>query len=120
MKKQRFYCKSCTHTFSVHSSKVEKTGLFQTKSSSTPYLNLLNLSEELKETYRFYESILYALKDKKFFCFRVAFQNSAPHCSNIMKVSRRTLQYHTKKCHIEMAFGYGYSNGPLEGTNNKM
>ncbi len=37
-----------------------------------------------------------------------------------MKVSQRTLNYHLEEGHIETAFLYNYSNGPLEGSNNKV
>ncbi|MFL2117902.1 ISL3 family transposase [Marinilactibacillus psychrotolerans] len=81
---------------------------------------LLNLSEELREAYQFYQNILYALKEKQFSYFQETLENTPSDCSDIMKVTRRTLQYHTKKGHIETAFHYSYSNGPLEGTNNKV
>ncbi|WP_208559316.1 transposase [Marinilactibacillus kalidii] len=81
---------------------------------------LLAYSSELQENYRFYQELLHALKTKNFAQFRNTLKETIFEYRNPMKISQKTLHYHLEEGHIETAFLYNYSNGPLEGSNNKV
>ncbi|MFC6465609.1 ISL3 family transposase [Marinilactibacillus sp. GCM10026970] len=81
---------------------------------------LLSFSSELGESYRLYQDLLHALKTKNYSQFQNTLKQTTFDYHNTMRISQRTLHYHLKEGHIETAFLYRYSNGPLEGSNNKV
>ncbi|MGY3725684.1 ISL3 family transposase [Granulicatella balaenopterae] len=80
---------------------------------------LLEQSEELKATYRIAHQLRDALADKDFEQFKAALIE-AKH-SPISKGLRRLIRTFTKLLpYIENTFNYPYTNGPIEGLNNKI
>lgn len=79
---------------------------------------LLSLDEELKATYDFYQDVLFSIKHRKFNFFNQTIENPPTNLSPEMKTSLKTLRKyngyigHMLECH--------YTNGVLEGINNKI
>lgn len=80
---------------------------------------LLSQDEELKATYKFYQDILYAIKNRNVKFLEKALNDVAiSSVSDYMKTSIKTLKNNLE--YIENAIVYKYSNGPVEGINNKI
>ncbi|MGY3725572.1 transposase, partial [Granulicatella balaenopterae] len=97
-----------------------KVALIEAKHSPISIVDyLLEQSEELKATYRIAHQLRDALADKDFEQFKVALIE-AKH-SPISKGLRRLIRTFTKLLpYIENTFNYPYTNGPIEGLNNKI
>lgn len=79
---------------------------------------LLDLGHEYKVTYQFYQDILYAYDKKDFILFQETLKEAPEGLSSYMKTSLRTLK---KYCsYVENTFSNPYTNGPIEGINNKI
>ena len=79
---------------------------------------LLSLGEEFRITYEFYQRLLYAF-DKKDYNYFVHCLNTAPDgLSSYMNTSLKTLKKYQK--YVKNTFIYPYTNGPIEGINNKI
>ena len=79
---------------------------------------LLSLDPTLRDTYQFYQDLLYAIHQNDFESF-MAYLNEPPvQLSSYMKTSVKTLKKYAPA--IQNTFVYAYSNGPLEGINNKI
>lgn len=77
---------------------------------------IINTNQELKNTYKIYQSILRSVrnKDSKLFCNIV----SSKH-DNISEYMKTTLKSLNKfSYHIIMSFKYNLNNGIIEGVNN--
>ncbi|WP_404975455.1 ISL3 family transposase [Weissella paramesenteroides] len=84
---------------------------------------LLALSPELRSAYNFYQDVLYAVRHQDFNQLQkvVTTSNQDPRFQQLpeaMKKARRTLKHHLSE--IQNSFIYKFSNGPVEGTNNKI
>jgi len=84
---------------------------------------LLTLSPELRSVYNFYQDILYAMRYKDFEQLQTAVTTSTQeprfqHLPETMKKAQRTLRKHLPE--IKNSFIYQFSNGPVEGANNKI
>ena len=79
---------------------------------------LLSLSKELSETYGLYQNLLYCSKNNDFEAFSDLLLLSNELISEPMKTSIRTLKKHLPR--INNTFKFQFSNGPLEGTINKI
>ena len=79
---------------------------------------LLSLSKELSETYGLYQNLLYCCKNNDFEAFSDLLLLSNELISEPMKTSIRTLKKHLPR--INNTFKHPFSNGPLEGTINKI
>lgn len=84
---------------------------------------LLQLSDELRDSYNFYQEIIFAVsRSNQDYLDAALFpdKNDAQyqHLAGQMKHARRTLRRHREE--ILNSFIYGYSNGPVEGANNKI
>lgn len=84
---------------------------------------LLQLSDELRDSYNFYQEIIFAVsRSNQDYLDAALFpdKNDAQyqHLAGQMKHARRTLCRHREE--ILNSFIYGYSNGPVEGANNKI
>lgn len=84
---------------------------------------LLALSDELRDAYTFYQGVLYAIETRDGEELkRVLYptKNDAQYRSlpKEMKKARRTIRKHFDE--IINSFIYGFSNGPIEGSNNKI
>lgn len=79
---------------------------------------LLELGGTFRVTYNFYQRLLHAF-DKQDYDSFIDCLNSAPKgLSSYMKTSLRTLKKY--QIYVENTFSYPFTNGPLEGTNNKI
>lgn len=84
---------------------------------------LLALSDELRDAYAFYQGILYAIENRDEAELKSVLyptKNDAQYRSlpKAMKKARRTIRKHFDE--IINSFIYGFSNGPIEGSNNKI
>jgi len=79
---------------------------------------LIDLDPELKATYELYHDIRYCIKHKDFSLLNRTLSNVNNLISDYMKTSVKTLQKYIG--YIENSFIYDYTNGILEGINNKI
>lgn len=79
---------------------------------------ILSLDSTLKATYEMYQDLLYYSKHNDFDGFKQAVTSMKPEVSSQMHTSIKTLKKHLSR--IKNTFKYSYSNGPLEGINNKI
>ena len=99
--------------------KYEYHRLFKGYKSETEVIDyLVSLDSTLQDTYQFYQDLLYAIHQNDFEAF-IARLNAPPvQLSHYMKTSSKTLKKYTPAIHN--TFIYAFSNGPLEGINNKI
>ena len=99
--------------------KYEYHRLFKGYKSETEVIDyLISLDSTLQDTYQFYQDLLYAIHQNDFEAF-IARLNAPPvQLSHYMKTSSKTLKKYTPAIHN--TFIYAFSNGPLEGINNKI
>ncbi|MFU7519660.1 ISL3 family transposase [Vagococcus salmoninarum] len=79
---------------------------------------LVSLDPVLKATYTTYQELLYYSKNNDFQGFKATVTQANPDVSNVMSTSLKTLKKHLSR--IKNTFQYSYSNGPLEGSINKI
>lgn len=79
---------------------------------------LLSIDEDLYRAYDIYQNISYALRNKNYFLFETYLQASLKLADNYMLTSLKTFKEYLK--FIDNSLKYSYSNGPLEGFNNKV
>lgn len=79
---------------------------------------LLSLNKGLTETYKLYQDLLYCCKTNDFAAFSDLLLLSNQLNSESMVTSVRTLKKHLPR--IKNTFRYTFSNGPLEGSINKI
>ena len=77
---------------------------------------LINLDDELKNTYWLYQNLLYAFKKKDFNLLKTSLQNFNNNISSYMKTSVKTLLEFLP--YIKNTFNNNYHNGFIEGNNN--
>ena len=77
---------------------------------------LLSQERELKETYDFYQSVLYALQRKDYQLFLKIIDAEYEGISEYMKTTQNTLKEF--KNHIKNTLEQPYSNGVMERNNN--
>ena len=77
---------------------------------------LINLDDELKQTYLTYQDILYALKNKDYHLLSNSLHNFNSNISSYMKTSIKTLTEFLP--FIKNTFTNNYHNGFIEGNNN--
>ncbi|MDT2848089.1 transposase, partial [Vagococcus carniphilus] len=70
------------------------------------------------DTYRLYQELLYCCKTNDFDAFSAILSTSDSSISQPMITSVTTLKKHLPR--IENTFRYPFSNGPLEGSINKI
>lgn len=93
--------------------------LFKGYKSETEVIDsLISLDPMLSDTYRFYQDLLYAIHQNDFDSFIASLNEPSIHLSSYMKTSVKTLKKYAPA--IKNTFVYAYSNGPLEGINNKI
>jgi transposase len=81
---------------------------------------LLSFDSTFKETYTVYQWLLQAYKNNDFDRFKsiVLSRKNDPTLSKVMRTSLRTLYKHLDE--INHTLSSSFSNGPLEGINNKI
>ena len=77
---------------------------------------LINLDDELKQTYLVYQDLLSSLKNKNFSLLNNTLQNHHNNISTYMKTSIKTLLQFLP--FIKNTFEHNYHNGFIEGNNN--
>ena len=77
---------------------------------------LININEELKDTYEMYQNILYALKHNKINDLELILNNKDLKISDYMKPSVKTLKEYLS--YIKNTLSNSYHNGFVEGNNN--
>ena len=77
---------------------------------------LINIDEELKETYNIYQNILYAIKNNKYINLKNTLSNASDKISSYMKTSVKTLTNYLP--YIKNTLSNSYHNGFIEGNNN--
>ena len=77
---------------------------------------LINLDDELKQTYLIYQDLLYALKKKNYSLLNKSLHNYNVNISSYMKTSIKTLLEFLP--FIKNTFNNNYHNGYIEGNNN--
>lgn len=77
---------------------------------------LINLDDELKNTYLVYQDLLFALKHKNFDLLKSTLYNNNSCISSYMKTSIKTLIEFLP--FIKNTFNNNYHNGYIEGNNN--
>ena len=93
--------------------------LFKKQMVSTEIVDyLLTLDPELRATYTYYQDLLDAYHSRDFDDFDARLTAVPPLVSEEMTTSIRTLKKHKER--LRNTFASSYSNGPLEGTINKI
>ena len=87
---------------------------FMTQSDVVNYL--ININDELRETYDVYQNILYALKHNNYNQLRLSLYDNNDNISTYMKTSIKTLKKYLP--HIKNTLFNPYHNGFVEGNNN--
>ncbi len=77
---------------------------------------LINLDDELKQTYLVYQDLLYSLKYKNYDLLNNTVHNHSNIISSYMKTSIKTLLEFLP--YIKNIFNNNYHNGYIEGNNN--
>lgn len=81
------------------------------------FLNyLLNLSDELKNTYNVYQNLLDAFQNDNFDLFNDTINQKYTNVSDYMLTSIKTLKEFSP--YIKNSFKYQFNNGFIEGNNN--
>ena len=79
---------------------------------------LLDLDEELKSSYELYQKIMLYLRNADFLGLQNTLSNVSPNVSTYMKTSIKTIRKYIT--YVENTLKYSYTNGVLEGINNKI
>lgn len=77
---------------------------------------LVNLNNELKETYILYQNLLYSFKKNNYDLLKKTLNKQNINISSYMKTSIKTLLEFLP--HIKNTFNNNYHNGFIEGNNN--
>ncbi|MGI6331049.1 MAG: ISL3 family transposase [Zhaonellaceae bacterium] len=79
---------------------------------------LLDLDPELKASYKLYQYVRLSIKNKDFYLLEKVLDEFENNVSDYMKTSIKTAKRYIG--YIENTFKYDYTNGVLEGINNKI
>lgn len=80
---------------------------------------MLSYDSAIKGNYDLYQSILKAVNDNVYDQLKeILTKKKSKEVSSFMNTSLKTLRKHLP--YIKNTFIYAYSNGPLEGINNKI
>ena len=101
----------------LNNSKWKKWWCFNEVMTQSDVVNyLININEELRETYDVYQNILYALKYNNYNQFKTSLYDANDKISTYMKTSIKTLKKYLP--HIKNTLFNPYHNGFVEGNNN--
>ena len=101
----------------LDSSKWKKFTCFKQLMTTTDVVDfLINLDDELKETYWVYQELLYAFKKNNFDLLNKSLRIQNNNISSYMKTSIKTLLEFLP--YIKNTFNNNYHNGFIEGNNN--
>lgn len=106
-------------TSKIDSSTFRYHRSFRKQMSEAEIINyLLDLDPELKASYLLYHKFRYYIKIKDFKSLNALIHNCDNNISAYMKTSIKTLKKY--KDYIRNTLEYDYTNGTLEGINNKI
>ena len=98
-------------------SKWKKFTCFDSLMTEADVVNfIINLDNELKETYLVYQDLLYSLKNKNYDLLKNSLNSYNSNISTYMKTSIKTLLEFLP--FIKNTFNNNYHNGYIEGNNN--
>ena len=97
---------------------IQVTHCNRLKINQQHYLTKSHLSPELKATYDLYQDLLFALQTKNFERFHHLLQVKHPLISPEFQTAFQTFK--TYQSYIENTLTTPYTNGPIEGINNKI
>lgn len=101
----------------LNNSKWKRWTCFDNLMTQSDIVNyLINTSEELKNTYEIYQSLLYSLKNNKINELEKTLNNKDIKVSDYMKKSIKTLKEYLP--YIKNTLNNPYHNGFVEGNNN--
>ena len=101
----------------LNDSKWKKWWCFNEVMTQSDVVNyLININDELRETYDVYQNILYALKHSNYNQLRTSLYDNNDKISTYMKTSIKTLKKYLP--HIKNTLFNPYHNGFVEGNNN--
>jgi len=79
---------------------------------------LLDLDPELKASYKLYHYVRFCIKNKEFNLLKKALVDNMNNVSEYMKTSIKTIEKYLN--YVENTLKHDYSNGIIEGINNKI
>ena len=101
----------------LDSSKWKRFTCFKNLMTTTDVVDfLVNLDNELKETYILYQDLLYSFKKNNYDLLKKTLNKQNTNISSYMKTSIKTLLEFLP--HIKNTFNNNYHNGFIEGNNN--
>lgn len=101
----------------LNNSKWKKWWCFNEVMTQSDVVNyLININDELRETYDVYQNILYALKHNNYNQLQTSLYDTNDKISTYMKTSIKTLKKYLP--HIKNTLFNPYHNGFVEGNNN--
>lgn len=103
--------------YELDSSKWKRFTCFKNLMTTTDVVDfLVNLDNELKETYILYQDLLYSFKKNNYDLLKKTLNKQNTNISSYMKTSIKTLLEFLP--HIKNTFNNNYHNGFIEGNNN--
>ena len=101
----------------LNNSKWKKYRCFDNMMTQSDVVDyLINIDEELKETYNTYQNLLYAIKNNKYISLHKSLNNANNKISDYMKTSIKTIKKYLP--YIKNTLNNSYHNGFIEGNNN--
>ena len=101
----------------LNNSKWKKWTCFDAMMTQSDVVDyLINIDEELKETYNIYQNLLYAIKNNNYISLKRTLNNVNDKISSYMKTSVKTLKNYLP--YIKNTLNNPYHNGFIEGNNN--
>ena len=101
----------------LNNSKWQKWRCFDELMTQSGVVNyLININEQLRNTYEVYQNILSALKNNNYKQLEISLKNENDKISNYMKTSIKTLIKYLP--YIQNTLSNQYHNGFVEGNNN--
>jgi transposase len=120
-KMKRYWRLPLKYHYELNDVSFRKVPCFQKWQTERSILDtLLSFDSTFKETYTVYQWLLQAYRNKDFEQFKsiVLSRKNDPALSKVMRTSLRTLYKHLDE--INHTLSSSFSNGPLEGINNKI
>ena len=115
---KRYWKKILKKASNLSYTKYRSYPMFGMRLESAIVDEMLSYDTLLKNTYEVYQSILRAIESNDYEKLVQILEKNYSHISEPMKTSLKTLKKHIK--YIQNTFTYKYTNGKIEGINNKI